>query len=267
MKLSNLTFVRYGLLALGIVLLLLGSAVGGCSKGTSSYSSSDFSITEDFGEFKWPTSGLAAMLPTPESNYGEISTESSTSLFVYVGNTSKQQYDAYVEACQEKGFTVDYSKGGDYFHASNVDGYRLSLSYDDEEAYMTISLKQQETVSSSSSSASSASSSAGAEASTQSVDEAVADDAPVNGIRPSFKEAMDSYEEFINQYCDFMAKYNANPSSPTMIAEYAKFMAQYTETMGKLDAMGEEDMSDQELQYYTEVMSRINQKLAAVATA
>lgn len=261
MKLSNLTFVRYGLLALGIVLLLLGSAVSGCSKDASSYSSSDFSITEDFGEFKWPTSGLATMLPTPESNYGEISTESSTSLFVYVGNTSKQQYGAYVEACQEKGFTVDYSKGADYFHASNTDGYRLSLSYGDEESYMTISLKQQENTSSSSSN-SLASSSAGAEASAQS-----ADDAPVNGMRPSFKEAMDSYEEFFNQYCDFMAKYNATPSSPTMIAEYAKFMAQYTETMGKLDAMGEEDMSDQELQYYTEVMSRINQKLAAVATA
>lgn len=267
MKLSNLTFVRYGLLALGIALLLLGAAVSGCSNvSPNSYSSSSQSKSDDFKEFTWPTSGLATLLPTPESTFGKVSIESSTSLYVYVGNTSEQQYDAYVEACREKGFTVDYTKGGDYFYASNAEGYDLSLSYNDEESYMSIDLDAPQGESSSGSS-SSASSSAGAEASAQSADVAVADDAPVNGIRPSFKEAMDSYEEFFNQYCDFMAKYNANPSSPTMIAEYAKFMAQYTETMGKLDAMGEEDMSDQELQYYTEVMSRINQKLAAVATA
>lgn len=263
MRISNLAFVRYGLLAIAVVLLLIGSAVSGCSKPVPDYDLSDYSVTEDFKEFKWPTSGLATMLPTPESNYGEISTESSTSLFVYVGDTSKQQYDAYVEACQEKGFSVDYSKGADYFHASNTGGYRLSLSYDDEESYMTISLKQQENTSSSASSSSSSSASV-AEPAEQSADSS---DTPVNGIRPSFKEAMDSYEEFFNQYRDFMEKYNANPSSPTMIAEYAKFMAQYNETMNKLDAMGEEDMSDQELQYYTEVTSRINQRLAEVAAA
>ncbi len=30
----------------------------------------------------------------------------------------------------------------------------------------------------------------------------------VNGMRPKFKEAMDSYEAFYDEYCTFMKKYN-----------------------------------------------------------
>lgn len=274
MKLCNLTYIRYGLLALGIILLLLGPAVSSCSmsaSSSSSPSSSNHSITEDFKEIKWPTSGLATMLPTPESSYGEIYTESSTSLYVYVGNTSEEQYNAYMEACQEKGFTVDYTKSSGYFRASNAEAYRLSLSYDEEESYMTIDLDAPKVASSSSASSSAASSSSAAEAvppaTEPQVQSAGNPDAPVDGIRPSFKEAVDSYEAFFNQYCDFMEKYNANPGSPTLIAEYAKFMAQYAETMNKLDALGEENMSDQELAYYTQATTRINQRLAQVAAA
>lgn len=277
MKLSNLTYIRYGLLALGIILLLLGPAVSSCSmpastlSSTSSSSSSSHSVTEDFKEIKWPTSGLATMLPTPQSSYGKISTESSTSLYVYIGNTSEEQYNAYVEACRGKGFTVDYDKGSTYFRANNVETYKLSLRYDEEESYMTIDLDAPKEASSSSASSSAASSSSATEAASPAAEpqaqSASNSDAPVDGIRPSFKEAMDSYEAFFNQYCDFMEKYNANPGSPTMIAEYAKFMAQYTETMNKLDALGEENMSDQELAYYTQVMARINQRLAEVAAA
>ena len=34
----------------------------------------------------------------------------------------------------------------------------------------------------------------------------------VDGMRPEFKEAMDSYEAFYDEYCDFIKKYNDNPS-------------------------------------------------------
>lgn len=32
------------------------------------------------------------------------------------------------------------------------------------------------------------------------------------GLRPEFKEAMDAYEDFYGEYCDFMVKYKENPS-------------------------------------------------------
>ncbi len=261
MRASNLTFVRYGLLTLAVVLFLLGSAASGCSKSNSGFDDIEISsVTEDFKEFKWPTSGLAAMLPAPESSYGEISTESSNSFYVYVGNTTMEQYDAYVEACREKGFTVDYEKSRTWFHADNEAAYHLSLNYNEEESYMTIDLDAPKSSSSSSQSAASSSSAAD-----QSTRPAGAGDEPVDGIRPSFKEAVDSYEAFFDEYCAFMEKYSASPGSPGMLADYAKFMSQYSETMGKLDAIGEEEMSSQELQYYTDAMARINEKLASVA--
>ncbi len=38
-------------------------------------------------------------------------------------------------------------------------------------------------------------------------DETKANDMQVNGMRKDFKEAMDSYEVFINEYVEFMKKY------------------------------------------------------------
>lgn len=34
----------------------------------------------------------------------------------------------------------------------------------------------------------------------------------VDGLRPEFKEAMDSYEAFYDEYCAFMKKYMKNPT-------------------------------------------------------
>ena len=92
------------------------------------------------------------------------------------------------------------------------------------------------------------------------------DDTPVNGIRPSFKKAMDEYEEFFDSYVEFMEKYNsANPAdSAAMLMDYTKYMKDYTEAMAALEKIqDDEDLSNEELVYYTEVMGRINTKLAS----
>ena len=49
----------------------------------------------------------------------------------------------------------------------------------------------------------------------------------------------------------------------SMMADYAKYMQDYTETMEALDKIDDDgDLSNEELVYYTEVMGRINTKLA-----
>ncbi len=267
MKISNLTVARYGLLGLAIALLLLGSALSSCSQKDSSLDSYTIpSPTEEFKELKWPTDGLAQMLPKPESTYGKISTESSTLFYAYIGDTSLDQYDAYVNACKAQGFTVDYSKSESHFDAENESGYDLSLRYEEDESYMTVRLSapQSSSASSSASTSAPASSSAAAE---QPAPTAEAADAPVNGIRPSFKEAVDSYEAFFDEYCAFMEKYNANPDSPTLIAEYARFMSQYADTMSKLSGLESESLSSEESQYLADALARINQQLAETGTA
>lgn len=87
---------------------------------------------------------------------------------------------------------------------------------------------------------------------------------PLNEIRPEFKEAMDSYEAFYDEYCDFMKKYLENPMDMTLLAEYVDMVEQ----LGEMDEMFEtwenNDLSDAELKYYLEVSGRIMQKMIEI---
>ena len=85
------------------------------------------------------------------------------------------------------------------------------------------------------------------------------------GIDPDFKAAMDSYEAFFNEYVAFMEKY-ANSDDPTsMLADLAIYMERYAETMEKLEAIDEGELTNEEALYYAEVSSRISQKLINAA--
>ena len=88
-------------------------------------------------EIEWPKSELGNILPMPESTYGNVNYEYSDSFSVYIGNTPKDKYAAYVNQCLDYGFNVDYSKGDDYFYAKNSDGWDLSVSY---EGYNTMEI-------------------------------------------------------------------------------------------------------------------------------
>lgn len=84
----------------------------------------------ELGKMQWPASAVANLLPVPESKVGKTEWEYESEFMIYVGETSKTQYDAYVNACQEKGFTVDYNKGDDYYYAYNDSGCYLALNYE-----------------------------------------------------------------------------------------------------------------------------------------
>lgn len=87
----------------------------------------------------------------------------------------------------------------------------------------------------------------------------------IEGMHIEFKEAMDSYEAFFDEYCEFMKKYKENPTDLSLLADYAEYMAKYIDVMAKLEKMGEEELNDAELLYYIEVNNRISQKLLEVA--
>lgn len=64
---------------------------------------------------------------------------------------------------------------------------------------------------------------------------------------------MDSYESLMNEYADFMEKYNAGGHPASMAADYAKIMVKYNDAMKKLDAIDENSLTPEEQQYYIEV--------------
>ena len=89
--------------------------------------------------------------------------------------------------------------------------------------------------------------------------------AAADGIRPEFKEAMDSYEAFYTEYCDFMAKYKENPTDLGLLAEYGQMMAKVSEMDEAFEEWDEDELSSEELKYYLDVNSRVMQMLVDVA--
>ncbi len=89
--------------------------------------------------------------------------------------------------------------------------------------------------------------------------------API-GMRPEFKEAMDSYEAFYDEYCDFMLKYSQNPSDLSLIQQYSAMNARLAEMTDAFNAWETEGgMNTAEATYYAEVSFRVAQKLADVS--
>lgn len=92
-----------------------------------------------------------------------------------------------------------------------------------------------------------------------------ADEELVDGMRPEFKEAMDSYEAFYDEYCDVMKKYAANPTDMEILTSYTDMLTKAAEMTEKFDAWENSDMNSAELKYYLDVNNRVTQKLLEVA--
>ena len=81
-------------------------------------------------KFSWPTTGLAAMLPTPEETKGKIRENTDDRFSANLEEASSDDYWAYLDACKEKGFTVDSRQDtSTSYEAYSQDGYALELLF------------------------------------------------------------------------------------------------------------------------------------------
>lgn len=87
----------------------------------------------------------------------------------------------------------------------------------------------------------------------------------VDGMRPEFKEAMDSYEAFYDEYCDIMKKYAENPSDMELLTNYADMLTKAAEMSEKFEAWEDKEINDTELKYYLDVNNRVTKKLLDVS--
>lgn len=94
----------------------------------------------DYVKYNWDEIILAEMLPKPESPYGEVVLNSDDNLSLEVTKTTATQYKEYIEACKDKGFTIDTETTGSFFYSFNDKGYKLSLSYYVSDSVMHINL-------------------------------------------------------------------------------------------------------------------------------
>lgn len=83
----------------------------------------------EYGELKWPDSGLGTLLPTPASKVGEIIKDDEKDFEAVVAETPIDAFKDYVKLCSEKGFSIDAKEADNSFDAKNADGYKLSIKY------------------------------------------------------------------------------------------------------------------------------------------
>lgn len=83
-----------------------------------------------------------------------------------------------------------------------------------------------------------------------------------NGIRPDLKKTMDAYEAFFAEYIHFMKIYQKTQNVAQIMDEYTDYTKRYTQAMAALQEIGLKKLTDEEMVYYTEVMSRISDQLA-----
>lgn len=213
----------------------------------------------EMSEISWPASKAGNQLPVPESTVGKFTGEHDDDFFVYIGNTSKESYNNYVKACSEKGFTVDYDKGDDYYRAKNSEGWSVSIKY---EGFNIMSIDIDKPNSNSTDNTATAPAAPETE---KAAEENKANDTQlVNGMRKDFKEAMDSYEAFMNEYVEFIKKYQSNPNDAKLLADYAKYMSKYADMCDKFDKWESQDLNATEQAYYIDVQARVSRKLLEV---
>lgn len=87
-----------------------------------------------------------------------------------------------------------------------------------------------------------------------------------NGVTPDFKKAMDEYEAFYDEYCDFMKKYIAADSDNMlgMLSDYTKMLTKCQEMNESFEKIDTSNMSKADQQYYIDVNARIQKKLLEV---
>ena len=223
----------------------------------------------ELGTLRWPSGEIGKIVPQPDSKKGKTESEKENEFFLYVGDTTLEQFNAYVDKCADAGFNVDYDKGDKYYLADNKDGYHLSLEYlgfnimsidaskNDSKDSKTVTEKDKEKDNNSSSSSPSSKA-----VSTVDKPASSASDNKTSGsneIRPDIKEAIDSYETFVDEYCEFMETYDS--SNVQQVAKYTSLVAKELEMTEKFSALENKDLTDAETDYYIEVQSRCSKKL------
>lgn len=212
----------------------------------------------EMGTLSWPESGPGALAPAPKSSKGKAITDSSSTYSAYIGDTTQEDYSAYVDACIAAGFNVDHSRGDDAFTAKDANGASISTNFKGfNTMQVTVYGADDETETKTESEPS---------AEDQSVpepDPAPSTDAS-NGGSSDFRAMADEYEAFIDQYVDFMKTYQSSSNTAAMLVDYTNMMKQYSDWAAKMEGVDESTLSAEDSAYWLEVQGRVLQKLAEV---
>lgn len=219
----------------------------------------DENIHINISKYKWSETGINTFLPKPKSNAGYIEWDKPDSFAVHVKQTSQEDFKEYVEECEEKGFDVKFDPKLDSYFGKNGNGYSLTLRREEDNTMFIRIDKSTEYVMYETTTV------VTTEKEETPVYESKSQPTLSEGIRPEFKEALDKYEEFYDEYVSILKKYNENPNDINIFGEYLECLEKLAEMSESLESLDDGEMSDEELKYYLEVTTRVTTKLLEVS--
>lgn len=80
--------------------------------------------------FTWSSSKIANLIPRVDAIVGNVSIDEEKSYSFTGYGVDKDYFNDYVQKCKDAGFNVDQFTLGELYEASNLDGYKLSVSLD-----------------------------------------------------------------------------------------------------------------------------------------
>lgn len=234
----------------------------------------DLDAPMELKENAWVSTPLSQLVPEPDSKLGRVTSNSEKYYTYYAGQTTQEAFSSYANSVLNAGFNKDYSSKDTYFYGTNADGYKVNVNYEGNNI-MKVSItapdKKTETTTAPTPTQTEESKT---ETPAKTEEPKTEENKPVEnkssshtGLGKEFKEAMDSYEAFIDEYCSFMKKYaNSNGTDTTLSADYAKYTSKLADAEKKFDKWKDEEMNDEETAYYIQVQTRVNQKLLEAAS-
>lgn len=229
----------------------------------------ELTAPEEMGTLNWPKSEIASLLPVPKSSVGKVSSDSADGCFIYVGKMSVDDFNTYVDECVEKGFVADYERGEDFYYADDKNGNHISLTYQGNNV-ITIEIRKSDDVKDEETEPENDDKeemqTESAETESSETENSNDNTELVDGMRPEFKKAMDSYEEYMNEYCDFMKKYaESDGTDLELLSDYADYMSKYADVVKDFEAWDNGELNNAEMAYYLDVQNRITKRLLEIA--
>ena len=251
-----------GLIILGIIVVCI--AVGVVRGKVKDHN-------EKMVQYKWPTSGVAALLPDPEMKYGKIWSESEDYFSIDLYFVKESEFSDYVEACKDAGFTKDYESSSTHYDAKDKKGNGLSIWYNDTDEQMNVNISSKSKLKEDAEADSQLSDTAEEESAKSTTSTAKKstkkkktsekrDTAEKKNVK--FREWVDEYEECMNEYVDFMKNYD--PNDVSQVTEYAELYGKYADFLEATDKLEEDDYSVSDWAYYMRAQGRVMDKLSEI---
>lgn len=92
----------------------------------------------EMSNYSFPDYAIESGLPYPKSQLGCYNWKNEDEFFLYIGNTTQEEYFEYKETCIDAGFKYEVYEYSTNYSAINEQGYKVTLGYED---YYTFSIR------------------------------------------------------------------------------------------------------------------------------